>query len=167
MLILAVFLAVAGIFDLFFRRIPNILSLALLAVCVVFTAGSAGFSDLGRVLLRILVTGAVFYPFYAIGVLGAGDVKLMAVSCGFFAGDRCLVFLFLSLLIAAGTGIVKMGLNGEMGKRMHRLAMYLGKMIRTGKVERYHCNRQAALKSGVALAGPMFISALIGIGGFY
>ena len=167
MYLLAVFLAVAGIFDLFFRKIPNRLILAMLVSCLIMNLYTEGPASPVNVLLRILTAGVLFYPVFAIGALGAGDVKLMAVSCGFLPGDRALRFLFFSLLTASVIGIVKMGVRGELKKRMHRLAIYIKKTIKTGRPEMYHANREAALKSGVALAGPMFISVLIGIGGFY
>ena len=64
--------------------------------------------------------------------------------------------------------IIDFGLiRKEFGKRIRRLSLYIKSFIKTGKPERYHCNTEAALKAGIALAGPMFISALIGIGGLY
>ena len=167
MYLLAVSLAVAGIFDLFFRKIPNRLILAMLVSCLIRSVITDGPESLLHVIPRILVAGLLFYPVFVIGALGAGDVKLLAVSCGFMSGDRALRFLFFSLLIASAIGAVKIGMSGELRKRMHRLALYVKKTIRTGRPEMYHANREAALKSGVALAGPMFISVLIGIGGFY
>ena len=167
MYLLAAFLAVAGLFDFFFRKIPNRLILIMLGVCLVMNIYVSGPASLTGVVPRILIAGALFYPVFVIGALGAGDVKLMAVSCGFVPGDKALYFLFVSLLAASVIGTVKMGMHGELKKRMHRLALYIKKTIRTGRPEMYHANRAAALENGVALAGPMFISALIGIGGFY
>lgn len=167
MYLLAAFLAVAGLFDFFFRKIPNKLILAMLGCVLIMNLYSAGVSSLAGAVPRILIAGICFYPFFVIGALGAGDVKLMAVSCGFVHGEKALRFLFVSLLIASVIGMVKMGISGEFKKRMHRLALYIGKTIKTGRPEMYHVNREAALKNGVALAGPMFISALLGIGGLY
>ena len=167
MFILAVILAAAGIYDHFFRKIPNILTIFLLLGLIVITIAESGVSSLMPVLIKVSITGIVFYPLFAIGAFGAGDVKLMAVSCGFFSGTRCLMFIFLSLLIAAGIGLVKLRQPEEMRKRMCRLAMYIEQITKTGKIEKYHHNRQAALINGVAMAGPMFISALIGMGGLY
>lgn len=167
MYLLAVSLAVAGLFDLFFRKIPGRLILLMLGVCLIMNVYVSGLFSLTGVIPRILIAGALFYPVFVIGALGAGDVKLIAVSCGFLPAGKALMFLFISLLIASVIGVLKMGINGEFSKRMHRLALYIKKTIRTGRPEMYHANRAAALENGVALAGPMFISALIGIGGLY
>ena len=167
MILLAAFLAVAGLFDFFFRKIPNRLILLMLGGCLVLNLYGSGPASLTGVIPRILIAGALFYPVFAIGALGAGDVKLIAVSCGFVSGEKVLWFLFISLFTASVVGVVKMGIHGEISKRIHRLALYIKKTIRTGRPEMYHANRAAALENGVALAGPMFISALIGIGGFY
>jgi prepilin peptidase CpaA len=167
MYLLAAFLAVAGLFDFFFRKIPNRLILLMLGGCLVLNIYASGPASLTGMILRILIAGALFYPVFVIGALGAGDVKLIAVSCGFLSGERTLWFLFISLLTASVIGVVKMGIHGEISKRMHRLALYIKKTIMPGRPEMYHANRAAALKNGVALAGPMFVSALIGIGGLY
>ncbi len=167
MYVLAAFLAVAGIFDLFFRKIPGRLILVMLGCCLIRNILSYGVVSVIYVIPRILIPGLLLYPVFAIGALGAGDVKLIAVSCGFMPAGRALWFLFCSLLIASVIGMVKTGMKGELKKRMHRLALYIENTIRTGRPEMYHANREAALKSGVAMAGPMFISVLMGIGGFY
>ncbi|MCR5619048.1 MAG: A24 family peptidase [Lachnospiraceae bacterium] len=167
MYLLAAFLAVAGLFDFFFRKIPGRLILTMLVSCLILNLYQAGVSSLAVAVPRILIAGGLFYPFFVIGALGAGDVKLIAVSCGFVCGERALWFLFFSLLTASVIGTMKMGINGEIKKRMYRLALYIGKTIKTGRPEMYHANREAALKNGVALAGPMFVSALLGIGGLY
>ena len=167
MYLLAAFLAVAGLFDFFFRKIPNRLILFMLGGCLFLNIYMSGPASLAGVVPRILIAGALFYPVFVIGALGAGDVKLLAVSCGFVPGEKTLYFLFVSLFIASVFGVVRMGMHGEFKKRMHRLALYIKKTIRTGRPEMYHANRAAALENGVAHAGPMFISALIGIGGFY
>lgn len=167
MIIMTAFLAVSGIFDYLFHKIPNALIALMFATCVFYTGFTSGPLSILWMLLRMVITIFVFYSFFAIGALGAGDIKLLAICCGYMTGSRAVWFVFISFVIASIAGVVILFLRKEFGKRIRRLSLYIKSFIKTGKPERYHCNTEAALKAGVALAGPMFISALIGIGGLY
>ena len=167
MLIMAVFLAVAGIFDHLFHKIPNVLALIMFIALMAYVLMTSGPSGLPSVFFRMAVTGAVFYPLFVIGAFGAGDVKLLALCSGFLPGTRTMMFIFISMVIASIYGLIGLLIRKEIGRRIRRLELYIGNLLKTGKPEMYHCSREAAVKSGVALAGPMFLSALIGIGGLY
>ena len=161
MLIMTVFLAVAGIFDHLFHKIPNALTLVMLAVSVIYVCVTAGPGYLPAAIFRMTITGVVFYLFFMIGAFGAGDVKLLAVCSVFMTGTRILFFIFIAMIIASVCGVIQLLVRKELGKRMRRLELYIGNLLKTGKPQRYQCSREAAERSGVALAGPMFLSALI------
>ncbi len=80
-------------FDIRFRRIPNGLLVSMLLACTVFFlyAGGMDGPESGLKIhwlsaLTGFVAGlAFFYPFWRLGVMGAGDVKLIAVL-GFMFG---------------------------------------------------------------------------------
>jgi len=113
--LLAFFLALAALSDARHRRIPNVLVLVtLLAGLLLNAIGPQPFRDndglfamypgalgLGAGLLGALVALLVFLPFYALRVLGAGDVKLFA-AVGAFAGPAASVNLALCVLLAGG-----------------------------------------------------------------
>ena len=167
MLIMTVFLAVAGIFDHLFHKIPNVLCAMMFVICIIHACLISGPANIPLVLIRMLVTMFVFYPVFMIGALGAGDIKLLAVCSGFMPATRAIWFIFFTFLSASVIGMIGLLYRKETRKRIRRLALYVKKYIETGKVERYHCNSEAALQAGVALAGPMFVSALLGMGGLY
>ena len=167
MLILTAFLAVAGILDHLTHRIPNLLSAGMFFYVIWQSITEFGITSLPGVFFRMIAVAFFLFPFFSIGTLGAGDVKLLAVSAGYFEGGRALSFLFFSFLIACAEGTVMMAAKGQMKKRMLRLAIYIKTLIKTGKIERYHASGDAGKRSGVALAGAMFVSAVLGIGGLY
>lgn len=167
MLIMAIFLAVAGIFDHLLHRIPNVLTGIMLVACACYNLAVTGPLSLIPMMARIIISGMLFFPVFSIGALGAGDVKLIAVCAGFLDFSRGLFFVFISLFLAALMGILKMAMRKEITKRMLTLKKYVSNVLKTGMLQRYHCNKTAEKESGVALAGAMFVSALIGIGGFY
>ena len=167
MTLMIFFLVPAAIFDLRLRRIPNILTATMLVCCLFHSFLYSGIREVFVSLLWIVGTGLLLYPVFAIGALGAGDVKLLAVCSGFLPGTRVLYFLFFSFLTGTVFGLVRIIWKKETKHRLRSLTLYIGKYLRTGKPERYHCSREAAGKAGVALAGPMLISALMGLGGIY
>ena len=44
---------------------------------------------------------------------------------------------------------------------------YIKRLLETGRPERYHADKKAERESGVVLAGAMFVSAVLGMGGLY
>ncbi|HTM35097.1 MAG TPA: prepilin peptidase [Vicinamibacterales bacterium] len=75
----ALFVAgVACLTDLRSARIPNVLTFSAVAAALVFHAAAPGGLGLQAAGLGLLVGLLVFFPFFALGAMGAGDVKLMA-----------------------------------------------------------------------------------------
>ena len=165
--IMIFFLVPAAIFDLRLRRIPNVLTALMLVCCIFRSLFFFGFREVLISVFWVIGTGLLLYPVFAIGALGAGDVKLMAVCSGFLPGTRVFYFLFFSFLTGTLFGLVRIVRKKEMAHRLRTLTLYIEKFLRTGTPERYHCSREAAGKAGVALAAPMLISALMGLGGIY
>ena len=69
---------VASAFDLATRRIPNALTFGASAAAVAFHLLTGGLSGAGSSLAGLAVGLLVFFPIFALGGLGAGDVKLLA-----------------------------------------------------------------------------------------
>lgn len=68
----------ACVTDVGSRRIPNVLTLGGAAAALVFHAVTAEGAGIGTAAMGWLVGTAVFLPFFLLGGMGAGDVKLMA-----------------------------------------------------------------------------------------
>lgn len=72
---------VGGMHDLLTRRIPNWLTLPAIALGLAAQAWILGWAGLLSGVLGILLGIALYFPIYATGFMGAGDVKLqMAVG---------------------------------------------------------------------------------------
>ena len=98
-------LAVACWADLKTRRIPNRVTVAGMLLGVALHA-LHGFSGLTGSLLGIAVAFLLAAPFFAAGVLGGGDGKLLMVVGSFFGPVQ---FLWASLAIAVAGGILALG----------------------------------------------------------
>lgn len=92
---------VAAIWDLKSRRIPNVLTFGAALAAIVAHGSVEGLSGAGWSAAGWLVGVAFFLPFFALGGMGAGDVKLLA-ALGAWLGPGATVWVALYSLIAGG-----------------------------------------------------------------
>ncbi len=113
-------LGVAVASDVRRHRIPNLLILVGLALGLAGQAYADGLGGLGNGLLGVLLGFALFLPFYALGGMAAGDVKLMAMV-GSFLGPAT-VFWAAAFTLMAGSvlGILVLLRNKELGRFLQR-----------------------------------------------
>ena len=99
--VVIVLVVIAAGWDLATRRIPNVLTFGA-ALAALFVHGwIAGWSGVGTSLAGWAVGFAFFFPFFALGGMGAGDVKLLA-AVGAWLGPAATVWVALSSSIAGG-----------------------------------------------------------------
>jgi prepilin peptidase CpaA len=92
---------VASVVDLRSRRIPNALTFGATVVGLVVAAATGGLSGIGTGLAGWTVAMALWLPIYALGGMGAGDVKLMA-AIGMWIGPAGALHAALYAAIAGG-----------------------------------------------------------------
>ena len=107
-------------------------------------------------------------------MIGGGDVKLLGISSGFFGGRSALYFVFFSLLVSAVFSLIKMLARRQFAERFRFLGNYLKNIYRNlesgekGKcLELYMTDRNEKVRCGIAMSGPVLISALLHLGGVY
>ena len=100
--------------DIKSRKIPNLIPLTGFILLALMTV--TGLFALDSSAMGFLFSGGVFLTLYIFGVVGGGDVKLMAVLGG-FAGQNGMLFLiefvFICSLFAAAFGLVVVILSGR------------------------------------------------------
>jgi prepilin peptidase CpaA len=101
-IVIAVIIALVAVgWDLKTRRIPNLLTFGAALAALVVHGYAGGFSGAGMSLAGWLVGAAFFLPFFALGGMGAGDVKLMA-ALGAWLGPSEIVWVALYSSVAGG-----------------------------------------------------------------
>lgn len=107
----------ATMFDIRYRRIPNWLVATGTAGALAFHALAPAGSGTLFSLSGMVVGLAAFLPFYVIGVMGAGDVKLMGMV-GAFLGAASTFQAALATLVAGGilavAAAVRMGVMTQL-----------------------------------------------------
>lgn len=125
---LLVVLAFAAGLDLMFRRVTNVLILMGWIAAILFGFVS-GFKGTLWGFAGFLAGLIFFFPFYASGMLGAADVKLMSVV-GAFIGIKDFLFVVIAVLIAGGLVSVVVWFLWRMGRAQpnvpYALAIFLG-----------------------------------------
>ena len=164
---LCIFLAAACGYDYRRKRIPNVL-IALMAILGVgwrfWESGVHGaLSYFGEAVLVM----CLLYPFFKIGSIGAGDVKLLGVSAGYLPSSRILMFLFISLLISAMFSLFKMWKESNIRERIGYLIAYLTDVARSGSWHLYLEEGEEKAAVGICLSGPVLLSILLYLGGVY
>jgi prepilin peptidase CpaA len=108
--------AVACLFDLRSRRIPNALTLSAAVAALCFHAAQNGLPGAGLAIVGWLAGAALFFPLFALGGMGAGDVKLLA-ALGAWLGPYHALWIALYASIAGGVlAVVVALLHGYLGQ---------------------------------------------------
>jgi prepilin peptidase CpaA len=114
-------------------RIPNVLTFGAIAVAVIvhgFLPQGSGWLHVG---LGTLAGLAVFFPFFALGGMGAGDVKLMA-ALGAWLGAPAVIYValygaiaggVLAIIVALANGYLKQAVTNVWRLLLHWLLMGL------------------------------------------
>lgn len=92
---------VACVFDIKSSRIPNALTFSAVAGALIFHTIAPSGAGVWVGLAGLAVGLAVFFPMFALGAMGAGDVKLMA-AVGAWIGWKAIVLVALYASLAGG-----------------------------------------------------------------
>jgi prepilin peptidase CpaA len=92
---------VACLFDVASSRIPNALTFTAAVLAILFHALAPSGAGWNHALFGLLVGLVVFLPLFALGGMGAGDVKLMA-AVGAWIGAAPILYVALYGSVAGG-----------------------------------------------------------------
>ncbi len=114
---LAVLTAGAAIWDIGVRRIPNVLTLPVFALGLVYQAWFNGFAGLGDAALGFALGFGTLFVLWMIGGGGGGDVKLMG-ALSVWLGFKLTLYVmivstFLVILITGGVILASLVTGGR------------------------------------------------------
>lgn len=116
---------------------------------------------------EMLIVMLLMYPFFKIGCIGAGDVKLLGICAGYLPVHKILEFLFFSMLAAAVFSIIKLIKRHSTKERFYYLLSYLAAVFRSGRWQLYLEDGKERSEAGICLSGPILLSVIMHIGGIY
>jgi prepilin peptidase CpaA len=126
--VLCALLAAACVSDLRTRRIPNALVVVTAIAGVIFSAVTKSFAiGLTQAGAGLLTGLAIWIPFYALRMLGAGDVKLFAAAATFLGARSAVDAAVYTALYGGALALLYMILNSglrstaiRLGSAMHQ-----------------------------------------------
>ncbi len=166
MIILIGVFCAAVYMDLRFYKIPNLCILAGIASGFIMTCVSYSAVELFASCATMVIIFAVFYPFYLMGGLGAGDVKLLMMTSCFMKGGCFIQYLLVTFALAAVISVIKMLLFRESRERVLYLGGYLKKAALTGSIDSYRVDKTNK-NCVIRLSVPAFISLIMMCMGVY
>jgi prepilin peptidase CpaA len=153
--------AVAAVYDLHFRRIPNWLTAAGVALGLTLNAFLHGaWPGLRFSLAGLIAAFAVYLALYSLRATGGGDVKLMA-AVGSLAGWENWIAIFLITAILGGVAaLILVAWRGRVKKTLRNVAFILGEM-KSGRPA-YAKNEELDVRSSKSVGLPH--GAVIAVG---
>ena len=161
--------SVAVFMDWRYYKIPNGCILAGMAGGLAISYRFDSIAGLLGAVSAAAVIFLVFYPFYLLGALGAGDVKLfMMMGCyrTYMGTDGLLHYMLVTMIIAAVISIIKMAAYAESRERLFYLARYIRKAALTGAIDEYQIDKTQK-RCVVRLSIPAFLSLILMCIGVY
>lgn len=162
-------LTLAVVADFATGRIPNSLFYFAFLISQLWGITEHGVEYAAVSLVGAILLAMIVFPFFAIGALGGGDIKLLMVLPGFFNYKATVDILVYSFLLAAIVGVVKLLRNKILVSRLLYLLDYLKLVSITGKFIKYD-NHEFLRESQIASYQIHFtlyilISAAMKVGG--
>ena len=152
-------------------RIPNRALAAAAAVGLAVTVG-AWVSGAGNVGLWAAGMGfwlpdtgfwaaAAGFPFFLLRMVGAGDIKFMALVAGCFGLERGFWSVVIGLCLGAVLALGKMLQEGSVCQRFLYLTAYIRRFIQSKEIEAYYCPERDGYKCVIPLGACFFAGTLI------
>ena len=149
--------------DLRSRRIPNVLTFGAAAAALVLHTVLGGWQGAGTASTGYLVGLALFIPFFLLGGMGAGDVKLVA-AIGAWLGPMQAVWVVLFASIAGGILAVGVALaHGYLGTAFANLRNLLWQWALVGPRPVAGLDLETSPGPRLAYAVPIFIGTAAAI----
>jgi prepilin peptidase CpaA len=116
-------LVVASVWDVRSRRIPNQLVLLLAMLGLLYSAVELSpMVGVPRALMGFALGFGLWIPFYAMRMLGAGDVKLFAAACCWLAPSQIFAAALVSALAGGVLSVIGLVLAHGLGLTTFRIA---------------------------------------------
>lgn len=167
MYLLCLLIGIACLWDYSSGKIPNFLQFNIFSIGLIYSFCSGGEMGIVTFLAKIVIMGFIFFPLFVLSMIGGGDVKIIALSAGYFPFSQILWFVFYLMISASLIALVKMLIDRNIRERWSFCLKYIQETISTGIVKPYHSSYKRQIKSSIVMSGPVMFSVLLAMGGVY
>lgn len=121
-ILLGILVAIAAVFDMRYRRIPNWLVLAGIITGFAWNVSTSGGSGLLRASEGLGLGFIMYFPLYLIRARGAGDVKLLAAVGAVTGPYNCFLITLLTAVLGGIIALIVVALHGRLRKTFFNVA---------------------------------------------
>jgi prepilin peptidase CpaA len=129
-ILLAILVAVAAVFDIRYRRIPNWLVLTGIIAGLAWNLSTSGLPGLGRGAAGLGVGFVLYFPLYLIRARGAGDVKLLAAVGAITGPVNCVWIFFLTAILGGIIALVLLVFRGRLRKTFFNVGWIVQDLVK-------------------------------------
>jgi prepilin peptidase CpaA len=156
---------VAIFWDITSYHIPNLCILTGMAAGFVIMC-TANPAKLPGAIAAAAIIFFLFFPFFILRGLGAGDVKLFMMTAFYIPYESLFHYLLVTMLIGATIAIGKMLMFSQSRERLFYLGRYIRKAVLTGTIDEYEVDKSDR-RSLIRMSVPAFISLILMCMGLY
>lgn len=170
-ILLFIFLLSAVYSDIRYGKIFNWQIIAGIVAGLSFCYYESGPPGIIYGVISFCIPIALLFPLFCIGTFGGGDVKLMAAAAVFLTPTRTILFMGVAFLAGAFGALFKMIKEKNFFERFYYLMSYIHDVITTNQWKLYEEKKnqpdEMIKRHKIHFAIPVFVSALIHMGGLY
>ncbi len=170
--ILLILLLSAVITDLSETRIPNLLILFGLISGIFYRVLCLGDRNYLSLILEILFPVLIFFPLFLIRAMGAGDIKLFAVTGAFFTFRENIKCIVLAILLGGVIAFIKILIHKNIRERWKYMLSYFANVIKWAIAGQFYGMPYAepgktedVKKAGIKFSLPILLGAIMVMGG--
>ncbi len=134
--VLIMFLIIATIQDFKNYKIKNYLIMIGIFTGSLLNILTKGTNHSVYILINIIFPIIILYLIYAIGAVGAGDVKLFALCGSFISRKELLNLIVISFVIAAIFSVIKLVYTKTLIQKMKNIIFYVNEIL-SGNIQSY------------------------------
>lgn len=170
-MVLLLVLAAGAFYDVREHRIPNWWVVSAMICGILISALEAETAPGASLLLkessfflcRMAAVTALFFPLFRFRMIGAGDVKLAALICGYAGFSGGAAAIGLGFLIGAVWSVLKMTANKSLKTRIHYFTAYIGRIYHTKKITAYYDLTRDGTGAVIPLGLCLFLGTIVSL----
>jgi len=151
----------ACVYDVALRRIPNLLTFGAALVAIAYHGAADGFGGIAFSAAGWTVGLALMFPWFALGGMGAGDVKLLAAFGAWLGPANAAWTALAAALVGGGLGVVVALGHGKLRQVLFNLARLLQYWSVAGPRPMPDLTLEASSGPRLAYAIPLTAGALV------
>jgi prepilin peptidase CpaA len=161
---LGILVAIAAVYDIRFRRIPNWLVVAGIAAGFVWNGLAAGGTGLGHAAAGLGLGFILYFPLYLIRGRRAGDVKLLAAVGAITGPANCLWIFFLTAILGGAIVLVVIMIHKRTSHTFFNVAWIVRDLLRFKAP--YRSSEELDVTTEKGLRVPHAAMMAVGVGAF-